>query len=236
MKKILAALLALILLLSLSACNNNTDSGETPTDSANSTAQSSEKQADKAKPSRILIAYFSVPENVSVDGADAVSGASIVVRDGEKLGNTEYVAGLIQKAVGGDLFLIETTETYPLDHDVLVDQAADEKAESKRPALASQVRDFEQYDTVILGYPNWWADLPMPVYSFLEQYNFDGKTIIPFVTHGGSGFSNTVGTIENLLPAAKVSDHTLSLSRDDVANSEEQVTDWALGLGITESK
>ena len=92
--------------------------------------------------------------------------------------------------------------------------------------------NFEQYDIIILGYPNWWADLPMPVYTFLEEYDFGGKTIIPFVTHGGSGFSGTVRTISELQPDALVSENTLSLSRNNVADSEEDVASWAESLGL----
>lgn len=95
------------------------------------------------------------------------------------MGNTEYVAKVIQQTVGGDLFHIETVEEYPLDHDPLVDQAADEQDENKHPELLNHVENFEQYETIILGFPNWWADLPMPVYTFLEEYDFGAKTIIP---------------------------------------------------------
>jgi flavodoxin len=182
--------------------------------------------------SHILIAYFSVPENVDISGVDAVAGASVVVRNSEKMGNTEYVAKVIQQTVGGDLFRIETVEEYPLDHEPLVDQAADEQDEKKRPELLNQVENFEQYETIILGFPNWWADLPMPVYTFLEEYDFSGKTIIPFVTHGGSGFSGTVRTISDIQPQAEVSDNTLSLSRNAVAGSAEDVIAWAESLGI----
>lgn len=183
-----------------------------------------------AEGSDILIAYFSIPENVET--TDAISGASIVVKDNEKIGNTEYVAKVVQQIIGGDLFRIETAEEYPLDHDPLVDQAADEQDENKRPELLNHVENFDQYETIILGYPNWWADLPMPVYTFLEEYDFDGKTIIPFVTHGGSGFSGTVRTISDLQPGALVSENTLSLSRNDVADSEEDVALWAESLGL----
>lgn len=183
-----------------------------------------------AEGSNILIAYFSIPEDVET--MDAISGASIVVKDNEKMGNTEYVAKVVQQTIGGDLFRIETVEEYPLGHDPLVDQAADEQDENKRPKLLNHVDNFEQYETIILGYPNWWADLPMPVYTFLEEYDFGGKTIIPFVTHGGSGFSGTVRTISDLQPDALVSENTLSLSRNDVADSEEDVTAWAESLGL----
>lgn len=197
---------------------------------ANGTEMESLESGLPAGGSNILIAYFSVPEDV--DTVDAVAGASIVVRENEKLGNTEYVAELIQQTVGGDLFRIETVDAYPLDHDTLVDQAADEQDENKRPELSGHVENFDQYETVILGFPNWWADLPMPVYTFLEEYDFGAKTIIPFVTHGGSGFSGTVKTISQLQPDAYVSENTLSLSRNSVADSEAAVVEWAQSLGL----
>lgn len=230
MKKILSMFLAFAFVLALSACSREPNHSNTPANSHN-TGEATGSPSDTTS-SRILIAYFSVPENVNTNGVDAVAGASVVIKQGEKFGNTEYVAKLIQQAIGGDLFRIETTEAYPLDHDPLVDQAADEQGDQKRPALSSHVENMEQYDTVILGYPNWWADLPMPVYTFLEEYDFGGKTIIPFVTHGGSGFSNTVRTISDLQPGAHVSDNTLSLSRNDVADCEEQVSEWAQSLGV----
>ena len=174
--------------------------------------------------SNILIVYFSVPEDVDITGVDAVAGASVVVKDGEKLVNTEYVAGLIQQTIGGDLFCIETTEPYPLDHDPLVDQAAEEQGANFRPELAAHVENFEQYEYVFVGYPNWWADLPMAV--------FRDKTIIPFITHGGSRASKTVETISRIQPDALVMGNELVLSRGEVAESEETVVDWARNLGI----
>lgn len=177
-----------------------------------------------------MIAYFSVPEDVDTTGVDAVASASIVVSEGEKLGNTQYVAELIQDSIGGDLFRIETVAPYPLDHEPLVDQASEEKAEAVRPGLSTQVEDFEQYDIILLGYPNWWADLPMPVYSFLESYDFSSKTIIPFITHGGSRASRTVETIAELQPDASVYDNALVLSRNDVASSTDDVTAWITNI------
>lgn len=182
--------------------------------------------------SNVLIAYFSVPEDVDISGVDAVAGASIVVRNSDVSGNTEYVAKVVQQTIGGDLFRIETVQQYPLDHDPLVDQAADEQDEDARPELATQVENLDQYDYIILGFPNWWGDLPMPLYTFLEEYDFGGKTIIPFVTHGGSGFSDTRNTIARLQPDAEVSSNTLSLSRNNVADSEEEIISWAESLGV----
>lgn len=244
MKRIIPFILGIILILGLAACGKNDTGVSNRKESENETTTvgtvseettgtesgTTDTISSADGSSNILIAYFSVPEDVNTKGKDAIAGASIVVKDEQVMGNTEYVAKLIQKTIGGDLFRIETTEQYPLKHDTLVDLAAEEQDENKRPELAGHIEDFEKYDVVILGYPNWWADLPMPVYSFLEEYDLDGKTIIPFVTHGGSGFSKTVNTISKLQPKAQISDNTLSISRNNIADCEEEVIDWADGL------
>lgn len=184
--------------------------------------------------SNILIAYFTVPEDIDTNGIDADSGASVVVKDEEVLGNMEYMALTIQDAIGGDLFRIETKEAYPLDHEPLVDQAAEEQDENARPELATHIENPEQYDTILLGYPNWWGDMPQPLFTFLEEYDFSGKTIIPFNSHGGSGFSNTIEEIKELQPDANISDEGLSISRDKVADSVQDVTDWTKSLDLSE--
>lgn len=190
-----------------------------------------QEQETNSEPS-VLIAYFSVPEDIDTEGIDADAGASIVVKDEQVMGNLEYMADIIQDTIGGDLFRIETVEEYPLDHDPLVDQAAQEQDENARPELASQIENPDQYDTILLGYPNWWGDMPMPLYTFLEEYDFSGKTIIPFTAHGGSGFSDTVNTIGELQPEAEVSEEGLSISRNDVADAEEEIRAWVEGLGL----
>lgn len=232
MRKWIMVFLSIILVVSLLGCGKTNDSSRE--NSSKNTTESSRNII--TKDAHVLIAYFTVPEDVKVSDNDAVAGASVVVKDGEKMGNTEYVAGLVQETVGGDLFRIETKDDYPLEHDALVDQAAEEQEKDLRPELSSHVENCEQYDTVILGYPNWWGDLPMPIYSFLEEYDFGAKTIIPFVTHGGSGLSDTLDTISELQSEANVSDNTLSLSRQDVADGEKEVREWAEGLGLNIEK
>lgn len=189
---------------------------------------------DENENSNILIAYFSVPEDIDTNGIDADSGASVVVKDEEVLGNMEYMALTIQDAIGGDLFRIETKEAYPLDHEPLVDQAAEEQDENARPELAAHIENPDQYDTILLGYPNWWGDMPQPLFTFLEEYDFSGKTIIPFNSHGGSGFSNTIEEIKEFQPDANISDEGLSISRDKVADSVQDVTDWVKSLDLSE--
>lgn len=231
---ILSMITALSLGMTLSACGNTDKASQAnSSDISVQTAQSVPSSEQSSGSSNILIAYFSVPEDIDLKGADAVAGASVVVKDSEKLGNTEYVARLIQQTVGGDLFRIETVQDYPLKHDKLVDFAAEEQDENARPELSSHVEDFSRYEYVFLGFPNWWGDMPQPVYTFLEEYDFGAKNIIPFITHGGSGASQTIRTISEIQPGALMRDNALVLSRNDVASSEQTVTEWAEGLGIT---
>ena len=218
---------------SSSAKNNQTtknDSAEKSSDINSSSNAVTEAVQNNTDNENILIAYFSVPENVDTDGIDANSGASIVVKNKDVLGNMQYMAMTIQEAIGGELFRIETKEKYPLEHETLVNQAKEEQNEEVRPELATHIENVEQYDIIFLGYPNWWGDMPQPLYTFLEEYDFSGKTIIPFNSHGGSGFSNTIEEIKKLQPNATVRDDGLSISRNDVADSEQEITDWAKGL------
>ena len=91
--------------------------------------------------------------------------------------------------------------------------------------------NLDQYGVIFLGYPNWWADLPMPLYTFLESVDLSGKTIIPFCAHGGSAFSRTVRTITELQPGASVSENGLAISRGSVAHGAEDIADWVRSLG-----
>lgn len=226
MKKLIMLVLTMILAIGLTACGNQQT--ETIT---NNTDNEPSNVIESSENSKMLIAYFSVPEAVTTTGVEAVASASIVVDEGEKLGNTEYVARVLQDTTSGDLFRIETVDDYPLDHEPLIAQAANEQDQKFRPQLASQIENFEQYDTILLGFPNWWADMPMPVYSFLEAYDFSGKTIIPFVTHGGSGASNTINSISEIQPRASIREDALVLSRNNVGSSEDEIKRWAEGLG-----
>lgn len=233
-------MLAVVMIISIftgcgsaSVKNNQTtknDSAEKSSDIDSSSNAITEAVQNNTDNENILIAYFSVPENVDTDGIDANSGASIVVKNKDVLGNMQYMAMTIQEAIGGELFRIETTEEYPLEHETLVNQAKEEQNEDARPELATHIENVEQYDIIFLGYPNWWGDMPQPLYTFLEEYDFSGKTIIPFNSHGGSGFSNTIEEIKKLQPNATVRDDGLSISRNDVAESEQEIADWVKGF------
>ena len=174
MKKITAVFFSMLLLLSTAACGNEQSSentaspaAESQTDadeSAPAAESSAEAEQSAVSDGNILIAYFSVPET---DGVDTVAGASRVVVDGEVLGNNQYIAQLIQQETGGELFRIETVQEYPGSHDPLLEFAYNEKADDARPELSTHIENLESYDTIFLGYPNWNADPPMPLYTFL---------------------------------------------------------------------
>lgn len=169
-----------------------------------------------------LVVYFSQPDNVD---------DSTVVIYGETLGNTQYMAYVIQENTGANIFRIIPETPYPTNHSELVDLASNEKSSAARPTIKDSIENFEQYDTVFVGYPNWWGDMPMILYTFFDTYDFSGKTIIPFNTHGGSGFSSTISTIRNLEPNATVNSG-LSISRNRIQDAEQEIIDWVVGLGF----
>ena len=117
-------------------------------------------------------------------------------------GNTENVANFIHKAVGGDIIKLEPVNAYTDDYNTLLDVAQEEQRNDARPEIATKIDNIDEYDTIFLGYPNWWGDMPMIIYSFLDEYDLSGKTIAPFCTSGGSGLSGTPRTIQNEEPNA----------------------------------
>lgn len=232
MKKTIALMLIMTLVVTLVACSSQDNTSDLRNEVQTKDENSTENPiaSNTMDSSNILIAYFSMPEDVDISGVDAVASSSIVVENDEKIGNTQFVAQTIQKTIGGELFRIETVEDYPLEHDALVDQAADEQDENFRPELDTHEENFDQYETILLGFPNWWGDMPMAVYEFLEEYDFGDKTIITFITHGGSRASDTLNTISEIQSAALIGENALVLSRNDVATSAEEIIRWAEGL------
>lgn len=177
---------------------------------------------------KVLVAYFSVPET---DGVDASSGASRLVDKGQIVGNTQYAASVIAEATHGDLFEIKTVRQYPGSHKGLIDAAKEEADQNARPALATHIKNLADYDVVFVGFPNWWYDMPMPLYSFFDEYDFGGKTIAPFCTHGGSRFSDAISTIRKMEKGATVLDG-YAISRNKVAGSKDGIVKWLESIGM----
>ena len=170
-KRVFTLFLAGILAISLVACGNTNSDGnaqdissEAPQTSGQengmqpNTSEQVESSNAGSDGSNILIAYFTAAEN---SGVDAISSASYTTIDGQAVGRIRAVADMIQENVGGDLFSIHTSVVYPTDGGELIDYAAEEQDENARPELTSHIDNLDQYDTIFIGYPNWWADLPM---------------------------------------------------------------------------
>ena len=179
--------------------------------------------------SKVLVAYFSMPETTNPNNMTTEEANSTVVINGEVLGNTQYMAQVIQRTTNADIYRIEPQNPYPTDHTTLVAQAREEQDQDTRPAIKNAVSDFDSYDTVFIGYPIWWSDLPQILYTFFDTYDFSGKTVIPFSTHGGSSFAGTPATIQSLEPGAKMLDG-LTISRNNIQDAEQEIVSWVNGL------
>ncbi len=199
-----------------SAAGNETDSGEGSGQAAGNIG---------IEDGNILIAYFTAADN---SGVDAETSASYSMIDGEAKGRLQAIAEMIQENAGGDLFSIQTDVVYPADGGELIEYAAEEQEEDKRPALTSQVENFDSYNTVFVGYPIWWGIAAWPVDTFVKANDFTGKTVIPFATSSSSG----LGESGRLLAEMAGTGEWLDGERFSSGASEAEVQEWAEGLGF----
>lgn len=173
----------------------------------------------------VLIVYFSRVGNTDFPAqVDAVSGASLVKANGILLGNAQVLALMIQNAIGGDIASIQTAENYPVSYNETTKIAGDELANQSFPVLKHKMLDLAQYDTIVLVYPLWWGTLPRSVASFMQAYDFEAKTIVPVVTHGGGGAGDSVKVLRGLAKG-KVTD-PLSVYSSDIPLSRKDVTNY----------
>lgn len=211
MKRFLILAASLFAMLIFTGCSNSPQQQAALSDSGAQTSVQSENDAAAPKSSenqRILVAYFS------------------------HSGNTRNIAAQIHAAVGGDLFEIQTVKQYNTDFETTVAEALLEQKSNARPALAAKVADMQAYDVVFLGFPNWCGTMPMALFTFMEQYDFSGKNIVPFCTHGSSGLSNTIDDLKKLAPSSAVQ-KALSLHRSEVRTADAAVKTWLRELSYT---
>lgn len=246
MKKNFALLLPLIGLFTFTACSNNVQTSNGSNTNNASQQSSSTIKPDNSDTSDPANSGNSIPNDLSDTDTDTEVSSKILVaffsRADENYGvgyiekgNTHIIADMIAEEVGADSFEIVRGTPYPKEYDACTDEAKAEQNADARPELTAEVDNFSDYDTVFLGYPNWWGDMPMPVYTFLESYDFSGKTVIPFCTHAGSGLSGTVNTLKNKLNGATVLDGFAiagTTAQNDQDNAKTAVLEWLGKLDI----
>lgn len=168
-------------------------------------------------------ASATAPSDPSTEGSAANEAALVVYFS--RTGNTAAVAEEIREQIGADAFEIIPVEAYSDDYDAVTEAAQEEQRTNARPAIRDSVDDMEQYETIYIGYPIWWGDMPMILYTFFDTYDLSGKTVRPFCTSGGSGLSQTVEAIRDLEPDATVTEGLHIRDAEDNQMSSE-VTAW----------
>ena len=140
-------------------------------------------------------------------------------------GNTEVIAEYIQNFCDAELFKVEALNDYPYDYMECIDIAKKEMENDERPQIKESLSDISAYDTIFIGFPNWWGTLPMPMFTQLEQLDFTGKVVKPFVTHEGSGFGSSLKDLDKLCKGAEIK-KGLSIPGANVYDSENIVKSW----------
>lgn len=255
MRRWMAAALAALMVLSLAACAGNQQeeqsaSAEATEQSQSASVQEEEEPASPEEPasteqqpeepassteqpsdtqeSGVLVAYFSWADNAVIEGeVDAVASPSVTAP-----GNVQQLAQWISERTGGDLFSIQVTEPYSSDWDACLERANQERAEDARPELTASVEQLERYDTVFLGYPNWWYGVPMALLSFLEENDLSDKQVYLFCSHGTGGLASSVEQIDEALPdSTALSENIFGVYEEDAASSQQDILAWLEELG-----
>jgi flavodoxin len=173
----------------------------------------------------LMLANAHVPAHANAQDKPGDNGNKILIAYFSWGGNTRIVAGQIRKTVGGDLFEIKTTKAYPTVYRDCTDVAKKEQQANARPELSTRVENMDAYNTIFVGYPNWWGTLPMPLFTFLESYDFKGKTIIPFCTHGGGRLGRSVSDIKKLCPDSTIREG-IDINAYVVRNAQNDINTW----------
>ncbi|EEG75603.1 flavodoxin [[Clostridium] hylemonae] len=230
MKKVFSILVVLTLLFSLAACSNSTtnEGSSSPTqqssDQSSTPAEESNSQNDSSQP-------VEESNNPSNSSAPTETGSKSLVVYFSWSGNTENVAKSIQSQTDSDIFEIVPATPYSDDYDAVVDLAQEEQRNDARPAISGNIENFEQYDVVYVGFPNWWGDMPMILYTFFDTYDLSGKTVALFCTSGGSGLSGTVNEVKSLEPNATVTEG-FHIGSGSSSNPDNAVSEWLNNIGL----
>lgn len=226
MKKFLVVALSLMMMLLFTACGNNNGANNPPPEQKpETTVENKEAPKTENTPApgthKILVAYYSrVGDNYEVGVIEK--------------GNTAIMAEMVAEKTGGTLFEIKPVKEYPAGYKECTELAKQEQAENARPEIVNKVENFNEYDVIFLGYPIWWSDFPMIIYTFLEQNDFNGKTIIPFCTSAGEYMTGKELQIPQIAKGAMIAQGLGIKGKECQENPNgvrEQVNYWINGLG-----
>lgn len=220
-KKVIMLGISALMLLGLGACGN----GEVISERDTSTGSSLDNEDVSAS-------IIPDSESNNNEETDIDSDSSVLIAYFSWSGNTKQLADVIQEQIGGELFEIEPETPYTDDINELSGIALQEQRNNARPPLNSIVEDMSQYDVIFVGFPNWWNNMPMPVFTFLEEYDFSGKTVIPFTTYGNGGWGKSVDSIKETLPEATILDG-LAIQEHELQGAPTEVSEWLQALGLT---
>ena len=217
MKKLLILIISIMTMMMFTGCNEAVENKVEDKPEA-----AAEQPQPEKKDTKILVAYFShTGENYQVGVIEK--------------GNTHIVADMIAEATGADEFEIKTVTEYPKTYKEVTDLAKQELAENARPELATKVADMNKYDTIFLGYPIWWSDMPMAVYTFLESYDFNGKTIIPFRTSASEAMTGKEVNIPKIAKGSQIRQGlgvSGKLCQENPDFVRQDVNSWLKDLGF----
>lgn len=221
MRNLLTFILCCTMLFLLTACGGSSES-ETDNTEISSAEETMQENTAEAK--------TETPAENEADEQTETGSSSLVVYFSWS-GNTRTIANEIASQTGADIFELTPVTPYSTNYNTVLDEAKAEQNENARPEISGSIDNFDSYDVIYIGFPNWWGDMPMILYSFLDDYDLSGKTIAPFVSSGGSGFSNTLSTIAENEPEAEITEG-LSLSSAESENPEQAVTEWLDNISI----
>ena len=219
MKKLVSVFMILTLLLSFAACSSNTNN-----EGSSSTPQQS-----------------STPDSTSIEESNNQNDSSTPTEAGPKSlvvyfswsGNTENVARSVQTQADADIFELVPATPYSDDYNTVLEVAQEEQREDARPAISGSIENISDYDVIYVGFPNWWGDMPMILYTFFDTYDLSGKTVAPFCTSGGSGLSGTVNEMKSLEPNATVTEG-LHIGSGSSSNPDNAVGEWLSEIGLVQ--
>ena len=235
MKKFTAFFISFALLFAMSACGSNTnpnvistpDSQPSESESTTTSQLESSDEAAESTPAETSSEMVSETEATSEP-----QSRSLVVYFSWS-GNTRNVAESVQQQTGSDMFEIVPKTPYSTDYNTVVDDAKVEQQNNARPEIASSIENIDDYDTIYVGFPNWWGDMPMILYTFFDTYDLSGKTVALFCTSGGSGLSNTVNEVKELEPNATVTEG-LHIGSGASSDPDNAVVQWLEKIGTVQ--